>query len=95
MPAQTSGNVGQNRVAVVKLDRERRAGKHLLDATVNLERLFLGVDAVGLDFTWFFWRAIASSDNNPLLCRLAAAAAKCSTPRLWFGFKTIPGSGIA
>ncbi len=62
MPAQTSGNVGQNRVAVVQLNRERRARKHLLDAAVNFKRRLFVVDAVRLDITCF-WRAISTCDN--------------------------------
>jgi hypothetical protein len=66
MPAQTPGNVGENSVAVVKLDRKRRAWKDLLDAAVNFKRRLFVVDAVRLDFTCFC-RAISSSDNYPLL----------------------------
>jgi hypothetical protein len=62
MPAQTSGNVGQNYVAVVEFDRERRAWKHLLDAAVNFKRRLFVVDAVSLDYA-SFCRAIASSDK--------------------------------
>lgn len=36
--AQTSGDVGQNDVAVVELDRKRRARKNLLDGSANLDR---------------------------------------------------------
>ncbi len=66
MPAQTSGNVGQNHVAVVQLDGKRRARKHLLDAAVNFERRLFVVNAVRFDFACFFCRAISSSDNDPL-----------------------------
>lgn len=93
MPAQTAGNVGKNRVPVVEFDRERGAWEHLLDAAVHFERRLFVVDAVRLDFTRA-WRSIPSSDNDPLSF-LAAAATKRSTPRLWLGLKTIPGSGIA
>jgi hypothetical protein len=62
MPSQTSGDVRQNCVAVVEVDRERRAWKHLLDAAVNLKRQLFVVDAVRLDFPYFSC-AISSSDK--------------------------------
>ena len=65
MPAETSGNVGENRVAVVEFDGERGARKHLLDAAVDFQRFLFVLDAVRFNFSCF-WRAIASSDNDPL-----------------------------
>lgn len=94
MPAQTTGNMGKNYVAVIKLDREGRTWKNLLDAAVNFERRLFVVDAVRLDFSCFGRAAIPSSDNI-LLMYLAAAATKRSTPRLGLGFKTVPRDGIA
>lgn len=63
--SETSGDVSQNCVAVVELDRERRAGKHLRDAAMNFERRLFGVDVARLGFAGF-WCAASSSDNDPL-----------------------------
>jgi len=52
-------------MAVIKLDRKRRAWKDLFDAAVDFKRRLFGIDAVCFDVTGFC-RAIASSDNNPL-----------------------------
>jgi hypothetical protein len=62
MPSQTSGNVRQDSVAIVKLDREGRAGKYLLDAAVNLKWRLFEVDAACLDFPCLCC-ASASSDR--------------------------------
>lgn len=43
MAAQPSGDVRQDDVAVVELDREGRARKNLFDAAENFERRFTGV----------------------------------------------------
>jgi hypothetical protein len=40
VPAQTSGDVSENNVAVVEFDGERRAREHLFDAAEYLERGF-------------------------------------------------------
>jgi hypothetical protein len=53
MPAQTSGNVSQDRVAVIQLDGKRRARKDLLYAAVDFERRLFGDDAVRLDVARF------------------------------------------
>ncbi|HEY8314265.1 MAG TPA: hypothetical protein VIG51_08800 [Candidatus Baltobacteraceae bacterium] len=42
MTAQTAGNVGEDRVAVLELDRKGRAWKNLLDRAKDLERRLFG-----------------------------------------------------
>lgn len=43
MPAQTSGDMRQDDVAVIQLDGKRRARKNLFDAAEDLERRFFEV----------------------------------------------------
>ena len=43
MPAQASGNMCENSVAVIELDRKGRARKNLLDMSEYLDRRFLNV----------------------------------------------------
>lgn len=50
MPAQASGDVRQDDVAVIQFDGKRRAWKDLFDAAEDLERRFLGVLGKGCGF---------------------------------------------
>ena len=94
MPAETAGDVGQNRVTVVELDRKCCAGEHLTDAAVNLERLLFVIDVSRLNFSYFF-RATSNSDRKSSLTlpdgaclnpnntrRVAAPTGQRSLPRL-------------
>jgi hypothetical protein len=53
MPAQTSGDVGQDDMTVVKFDREGCARKDLFNATCDFEGCFFSdLRGAGLDRAW-------------------------------------------
>src|SRR6185437_65504 len=65
MAAQTAGDVRENDVSVVEFDRKGRAGKHLFDASVDLQwRFFEVFGRVGFRSPGIIvFAAVASSDT--------------------------------